>query len=464
VFVPRIPQKVHFIGIGGVGMSGIAQILLSLGHRVSGSDARTSVVTERLQGLGARIYHGHSSENVGDVEIVVISSAIAPDNPEVLAAYERGIRIIPRAQMLGLVMREQKGIAVAGAHGKTTTTSLAAFLLEKAGLDPTFVIGGEAAEIGNAKVGTGGFFVAEADESDGSFVLLDPTIAIVTNVENDHLDHYKTLDNIERAFRDFLMRVPPEGVLVLCADDPILLRLAQQMETPVITYGRSADTEYRLDSFSLNCVTSGADVYWRGEFLGRLELSIPGRHNLLNALGVLAMGRYLGLEFGEIAGILKAFRGVKRRFETMGEIGGVRVVDDYAHHPTEVQVTLEAARQTNPGRLIAVFQPHRYTRTQFLHKEFGQSFSKADIVLLNSIYSAGEAPIEGVTAQLIVDEIKKHRRDGVHFFETQDELVGYLSGMARAGDLILTLGAGDIRKSGVALLKRLEGSAGGNSA
>jgi len=462
--VPGIPQKVHFIGIGGVGMSGIAQILLSLGHQVSGSDAKTSAVTERLQELGARIYEGHSPTNVTDAEIVVTSSAIRPDNQEVLAASRIGIRIVPRARMLGLIMKEQKGIAVAGAHGKTTTTSLAAFLLERAGLDPSYVIGGEAAEIGNAKAGAGEYLVAEADESDGSFVLLDPTIALVTNVENDHLDHYHTLENIAQAFKDFLMRVRPGGVMVLCADDPILHRLAGEMETPVITYGHSPDAEYRLESFSLNCITSGADVYRRGEFLGRLELSIPGRHNLLNALGVLAVGLHLGLEFGEIVGILKTFRGVKRRFETIGEISGVRVVDDYAHHPTEVQATLEAARQTNPGRLIAVFQPHRYTRTQFLHKEFGASFATADVVLLNSIYSAGETPIEGVTAQLIVDEIKKHRKDGVGYFETQDELVSYLSGMAQAGDLILTLGAGDIRESGFALLKRLEGFAGGNSA
>ncbi len=454
--MPQIPRNVHFVGIGGVGMSGIAQVLITLGHSVSGSDVKKSPTTDRLQEMGARIHYGHSPSNIGDAGIVVTSSAVRPDNPEVLAAHRRGICIVPRAEMLGRLMRRQKGIAIAGAHGKTTTTAMTAILLEKAGFDPTYVIGGEAAEIGNANLGWGDYLVAEADESDGSFLLLDPQMAIVTNVENDHLDHYRTVDNIERAFHDFLMRVPPDGVAVLCADDPILRRLAAQVSAPVITYGCSPDAQYRLSDFSLNCVASGAEVYCRGERLGRLELTVPGRHNLLNALAVTALGRHLGLEFGEIAGILKSFRGVKRRFQMLGEIAGVRVIDDYAHHPTEIKATLATARQTNPKRLIAVFQPHRYTRTQHLFQEFGRSFDQADLVLINGIYSAGEEPIEGVSAQLIVDEIRRHR-NGAYLIESQDELVRHLAGIVRQGDLVMTMGAGNIWQSGLALLKRLEG-------
>lgn len=454
--MPHIPQKVHFVGIGGVGMSGIARVLMALGHDVSGSDVKKSPTTDRLQAMGARIHYGHSPANIGGAGIVVTSSALGADNPEVLAAYKRKISIVPRAEMLGRLMRRQKGIAVAGAHGKTTTTALTATLLVRAGLDPTYVVGGEAAEIGNADLGWGDYCVAEADESDGSFLLLDPQIAVVTNVENDHLDHYRTVDNIEKAFHDFLTRVPPDGIAVLCADDPVLRRLARQITTPVITYGCSPDAQYRLSDFSLNCIASGADVSCNGEHLGRLELAVHGRHNLLNALAVTALGRHLGLEFAEIAGILKSFRGVKRRFETLGEVGGVRVIDDYAHHPTEIRATLATARQINPKRLIAVFQPHRYSRTQHLLREFGRSFDDADLVLVSGIYGAGEKPIEGVTAGLIVDEIRKYRNT-VFGIEHQAELVRLLSGVVREGDLVMTMGAGDIWRSGIALLERMEG-------
>ncbi|MEW6458452.1 MAG: UDP-N-acetylmuramate--L-alanine ligase [Bacillota bacterium] len=455
--MPLTPERVHFVGIGGAGMSGIAMVLLDHGYTVSGSDLKKSEVTDKLQMLGARVFYGHSPSHVGAAELVVYSSAIPPDNPELVIARKRGLPVIPRAEMLGRLMRQWKGIAVAGAHGKTTTTSLVAFLLERTGLDPTAIIGGEMNGFGNAKAGGGEYLVAEADESDGSFSLLDPSIVVVTNVEDDHLDYYRTVDAIRRAFREFIFKVPRDGVAVLNYDDPFLRRVAHELPFPVITYGCAPDADYRLAGFHLNCAVSGAEVYWRRELLGRLELTIPGRHNLLNALAVVAVGRHLGLEFPEIARALRGFRGVRRRFELVGESRGVRVVDDYAHHPTEIKATLEAARQTRPKRLIAVFQPHRYTRTKFLHAEFGKAFTAADQVLLSRIYPAGEKPIPGVTARLIGDEIQKQQRVEPLLFEEQDELVAHLASVVREGDLVITLGAGDIWKSGRALLQILEG-------
>ncbi len=455
--MPLTPQRVHFVGIGGAGMSGIAMVLLDHGYTVSGSDLKKSEITDKLQILGARVYYGHSPSHVGEAELVVYSSAVPPDNPELVIARKRGLPVIPRAEMLGRLMRQRKGIAVAGAHGKTTTTSLVAFLLERTGLDPTVIIGGEMNGFGNAKAGGGEHLVAEADESDGSFSLLDPSIVVVTNVEDDHLDYYRTVEAIRRAFREFIFKVPRDGVAVLNYDDLFLRRVVHELPFPVITYGCSPDADYRLAEFHLNCAYSGAEVYWRRELLGRLKLTIPGRHNLLNALAVVAVGRHLGLEFPEIARALKDFRGVRRRFELVGESRGVRVVDDYAHHPTEIKATLEAARQTRPNRLIAVFQPHRYTRTKYLYAEFGKAFTAADQVLLNKIYPAGEKPIPGVTAQLIGDEIQKQQRVEPLLFEEQDHLVAHLASVVREGDLVITLGAGDIWKSGRALLRILEG-------
>ncbi|MEW6541462.1 MAG: UDP-N-acetylmuramate--L-alanine ligase [Bacillota bacterium] len=455
--MPLAPERVHFVGIGGAGMSGIAMVLLDRGCKVSGSDLKKSEITDKLQMRGARVFYGHSPSHLGDAELVVYSSAVPPDNPELVTARKRGLPVVPRAEMLGRLMRHWKGIAVAGAHGKTTTTSLVAFLLERTGLDPTVIIGGEMNGFGNAKTGSGEFLVAEADESDGSFFLLDPSIVVVTNVEDDHLDYYHTVEAIRKAFREFIFKVPRDGVAVLNYDDPFLRRVAHELPVPVITYGSAPDADCRAARFHLNGAVSGTDVYWRRELLGRLELTIPGRHNLLNALAVVAVGRHVGLEFPEIAQALRNFRGVRRRFELVGESRGVRVVDDYAHHPTEVRATLEAARQTGPKRLIAVFQPHRYTRTRFLHKEFGKAFTAADQVCLTEIYPAGERPIPGVSARLIGDEIPKHQGVRPVLFEEQDQLVAYLAAMVREGDLVITLGAGDIWRTGRALLRILEG-------
>lgn len=456
--MPFIPPRVHFVGIGGVGMSGIARVLLDLGTAVSGSDLKKSTATDRLQALGARILYGHAPMNVGDAELVVTSTAVATDNPEVMAARRRGIPVIPRAEMLSRLMDRQKGIAVAGAHGKTTTTALISLLLNRTGFDPTIIIGGDAADLdGNARTGSGEYLVAEADESDGSFLLLHPSIVVVTNVENDHLDYYRTVENIERTFRTFIGRLDSDGLAVLCSDDPFLRRLAPDVLGPVLTYGTSPEADFYLMAPQVNGVGTWAEVYHHGRHLGRLELLVPGLHNLKNALAATVVGYHLGLEFPEIARVLGSFHGVKRRFELVGATHGIRIVDDYAHHPTEIAATLTAARKaTRNGRVIAIFQPHRYTRTLLLHEEFGRAFGAADMVFLNGIYSAGEKPIEGVSANLVAEAVGRCRGSVPPLFESQDELVENVVAAAREGDLILTMGAGDIWKAGIALLAKLE--------
>lgn len=455
----RIPQRVHFIGIGGAGMSSLSRVLLEKGIQVSGSDIKRTGVTEELARLGATVYYGHSPENLKNAELVVVSTAIPRDNVEVVAARECGIPVIHRSEMLAHLMSLQQGIAVAGAHGKTTTTSLIALLLEKAGFDPTVVIGGEARHLGSgARAGKGAYLVAEADESDGSFLRLSPRIAVVTNVEADHLDYYGTFENVCQTFYRFLCRLPADGLAVLCIDDPFLATVAHQLTVPVRTYGENPGADYVLRVLSLNGIRSRGEVFWRGTRLGTLELSVPGVHNLKNAVAALAVGRHLGLEFQLIADILSSFRGVKRRFQFIGEVGGIKVFDDYAHHPTELKATLVAARQMGPQRVVAVFQPHRYTRTHFLYDAFGEALSRADVVLVSTIYSAGEKPIPGVDAGLIVRALE-NRGVEPYYCATQDEVVEKLMHLARPGDLVLTLGAGDIWQSGVRFLERLEASA-----
>ncbi|MDI6906491.1 MAG: UDP-N-acetylmuramate--L-alanine ligase [Thermoanaerobacterales bacterium] len=457
--MPLIPQRVHFVGIGGVGMSAIARVLLDFGTKVSGSDLKKSPTTDRLQALGARVYYGHAPENLGEAELVVISAAVRPDNPEVVAARRRGLPVVPRAEMLARLMRRQRGIAIAGAHGKTTTTAMVAHLLLRTGFDPTILIGGDSRDLGeNARTGRGEYLVAEADESDGSFLLLNPEIIVVTNVENDHLDYYQTVENIERTFSAFIGRVPSHGLAVLCHDDPFLRRLALELRVPVLTYGTSPDADYVLAAPRVNGVGTWAEVYYGARHLGRLELLVPGMHNLKNALAATAVGLHLGLEFAEIAQVLASFHGVKRRFELIGEAQGVRIVDDYAHHPTEIAATLAAARHAvGGGRVIAVFQPHRYSRTLFLHEDFGRAFGAADLVFLNGIYGAGEAPIKGVSAAMIADAVGRHRDAVPPLYESREELVEKVAGVVRKGDLVLTMGAGDIWKAGVALLEKLGG-------
>lgn len=453
-------QHVHFIGIGGSGMSGIAGIMLGLGYRVTGSDLKPSAVTERLEALGVTCYAGHAEENLGEADMVVASTAIPPTNVELVEARERELPVIHRGEMLAWLMRRQKGIAIAGAHGKTTTTSMTALVLEKNGLEPTIVIGGELTDIGgNAKLGGGEYLVAEADESDGSFLKLDPLIEVITNIEDDHLDYYKSVENIVTAFRQFMAKVPEGGLAVVCFDDPKIRELLAEYNQPCQTYALDhPEADYTMQNIRLNGQITAGDVYCRGVFLGCLELSVPGRHNLLNALAVVAVGRFIGLSFEGIAAALKNFRGAGRRFQITGEVNGIKVVDDYAHHPSEIKATLKAAKQVKTGRVVGVFQPHRYTRTSILGERFGEAFNDADVIIISDIYSAGERPIEGVSAKTIVSAIEKHEGREVIYLPTRQEIVDYLERTARPGDMILTMGAGDIWSAGVELVNRLKES------
>ena len=452
----ELPQNVHFVGIGGAGMSGLAALLLSRGCRVTGSDLKASPVIGRLEAQGATCYLGHAAGYVGTADLVVISSAIKPDNPEVVAARERCIPIVRRGELLAKVMDGYRGIAVAGAHGKTTTTAMVAAVLIAGGLDPTVLVGGEWPVLGgNFCPGGSRFFVTEADESDASFLLLSPEVAVVTNVENDHLDFYGTTEAIARAFREFVGRVQPGGVAVLCLEDPWLEEFAKKNSLPVITCGRNGGADYVLGDFDFKGLSSAATLYFRGEPLGRLELNLPGIYNLLNAASAVAVGRHLGISFDVAAQALAAFRNVKRRFELLGEVNGIRVVDDYAHHPTEVAATISAARQLKPARIVAVFQPHRYTRTALLYREFGRSFGDADVVVVDEIYSAGETPLPGVSADLIREAIARHDgREVLHLPE--NGAAAYIRGLVRPGDVVLTLGAGNIYRVGLELLGLLE--------
>lgn len=450
----------HFIGIGGVGMSGIAQVLLRQGYRVTGSDLNSGEVTRHLAAEGATIYQGHTAENLGpDITRVVVSSAIPLTNPEIVEARRRGLAVVHRSDMLAFLMNPHKGIAVAGAHGKTTTSAMIALVLERNGLDPTVLVGGHVKELqGNAKLGTSEYLVAEADESDGSFLKLIPYCAVVTNVENDHLDYYHCLDNIREAFIRFLGQVKPDGFAVVCGEDPFLQSAAARNSRRYLTYGLKSGMDYWLSGIDGHGFETWGDVYYRNQRLGRLILNVPGVHNLMNALAAIAVAQELGLSFQPVADSLYDFHGVHRRFEVVGEINGVLVVDDYAHHPTEIKATLRAARQMSVQRLVAVFQPHRFTRTHFLREEFGDAFQEADQVIINDIYSAGEAPIEGVTARILVEEIKKQGIQPVDYFSTREEIVDYLVDKVKPGDLVITMGAGHIWTVGRDLVERLHNS------
>lgn len=458
--VTEIPGKVHFIGIGGAGMSGLARVLLDQGYDVRGSDLSSTPVTERLRRMGAAIYTRHSADNIGDAELVVISTAIDPANPELQEATGKGVPVIHRADLLALLMNRQRGLAVAGAHGKTTTTAMLALVMEKCRLDPTILIGGELTNIGgNAKLGRGEYLVAEADESDKSFLKFKPYLAVVTNIEDDHLDHYGTVENIVAAFCQFLGGITPGGAAVLCFDDAVVRGIAGACRERVITYAvENSEADYILNDIRPAGSGSTAEVYYRGQHLGRLSLPVPGRHNLANALAVVAAGRFIGISFPEVASALRDFQGAGRRYQVMGKVDGITVVDDYAHHPTEIDATLKAARQVHPGRIITVFQPHRYTRTSLLHQRFGSCFVHTDVLIINDIYGAGEEPMPGVTAQLIVDAVASHNGLRPVFIGSRDETVSYLTQNLHRGDLVLTMGAGDVWKTGPELLNRLQGS------
>ncbi|MEW5773827.1 MAG: UDP-N-acetylmuramate--L-alanine ligase [Thermodesulfobacteriota bacterium] len=454
-------KKIHMVGIGGSGMNGIAEVLLNLGYEVSGSDLADGAVTRRLSSLGASIAVGHRAENLGDADVLVKSTAVAKDNPEVTAARERGIPVIPRAEMLAELMRLKTGIAVAGTHGKTTTTSLLATIFMTAGYDPTVIIGGRLNAYGvNAVLGQGEYLIAEADESDGSFLCLTPIVTVVTNVDADHLDFYPDLEAIKASFVTFMNAVPFYGLNVVCLDDPVLREILPQVNRPMLTYGLGPDADLRGEIVSCEA-ESCFNVTLRGEPWGFVELTQPGRHNVLNALGAIGVCIEAGLPKEAVLKGLKEFGGVGRRFERKGERSGVLVVDDYGHHPRELEETMRTARQVYPGRrLVVAFQPHRFTRTRALFGDFCKVFELADKLLLTEIYPASEAPIPGVSGQSLAQGIRQVSRTDVEYFPDFAALTAALPGVLRDGDVFLTMGAGNIWQVGVAWLEggaKLEG-------
>ena len=448
-------RRIHFIGIGGSGMSGLAEVLLTMGYSVSGSDLKTGEVTDRLVAAGGRVFTGHHERNVEGAHIVVYSSAVKADNPELRAAIAHNLPVIPRAEMLAELMRMKYGIAVGGAHGKTTTTSMVGAVLLAGGLDPTIVVGGRVHALGtNARLGHGQFLVAEADESDGSFIRLVPAIAVITNLDEEHLDHYGTMAGLEAAFVEFGDRVPFYGLVVLCADNARLMRLAPRLSRRTMTYGIGAGS-VRAENLEFTREGARFDVACDGKRLGSIVMPIVGRHNVQNALAAVAVGIELEIPFAHAAEALSHFQGVGRRFERKGEVQGVLVIDDYAHHPTEIMATLAAARQLGRERVVAVFQPHRFSRTRTLEKEFGAAFDNADLVLVVDIYPAGEAPIPGVTAELIVGAARSHGHRNVVYAGDLARAEALLRDMVRPHDLVLTLGAGDITRLGDRVVKTL---------
>jgi UDP-N-acetylmuramate--alanine ligase len=451
----RNTQRLHFVGIGGIGMSSIAAILLNLGYTVSGSDLALSDVTRRLQQGGATVYQGHAAAHVQGADVVVISAAVQPDNVEVLTARAQHIPVIPRAEMLAELMRMKYGIAIAGTHGKTTTTSLVATVLAYGGLDPTVLIGGRLNSLGsNAKLGQGEYLVAEADESDGSFLLLSPTISVVTTVDAEHLDFYGDLAAVQRAFTQFINKVPFYGCSIICLDQPHIQSLVPQLCRRFITYGLTTQADYMARDLHVAGLRSRFDVYRAGERLGPCSLNLPGTHNVSNALAAIAVGAELDIPFPTMAQALEEFSGVQRRFELRGVRDGITVVDDYGHHPEEIRQTLRAARAVWPeARLTVVFQPHRYTRTHLLQQEFCTAFDDADALVLLDIYAAGETPLPGVSTGLLYEGLISHGQREVYYARERTAVVPFLQRALRPNDILLTLGAGDVWQIGEAFLQ-----------
>jgi len=455
-------QQIHFVGIGGVGMSGIAELLLNMGYRITGSDLKRTETAERLEQLGAKVFIGHDPAHSEGAHVVVYSSAVAKDNVEVQGARQRGIPVIPRAEMLAELMRLKYGVAVAGTHGKTTTTSMVAAVLAEAGLDPTVVVGGRVHSLGaNARLGQGEFLVAEADESDGSFLKLTPTVAVVTTVDAEHMDYYPSVEAIRETFLQFINRVPFYGAAVLCLDQPNIQLMIPRVEKRLLTYGLESGADFVARGAVLSGLTSRFEVIHRGRPLGECRLQIPGTHNVHNALAAVAVGIDLEVPFLTVAKALAGFSGVQRRFQVKGETQGVLVIDDYGHHPAEVRATLAAAKAAFGRRVITVFQPHRYTRTLHLRQEFLTAFYQTDVLLVMDIYPAGEAPIPGVHARDLAEGIAAHgHREVVYLDNDRGGILDYLCENARPGDLVLTLGAGDVGQLGGELLARLGARAG----
>ena len=448
--------RIHFVGIGGIGMSGIAEVLLNLGYRVSGSDLKLSDTTRRLAAQGGHIEEGHAAVHLAEVDVVVVSSAVRRDNPEVVEARRRKIPVIPRAEMLAELMRLKYGVAIAGSHGKTTTTSMAAHLLAQAGLDPTAVVGGKVNAFGsNAKLGKGEYMVVEADESDGSFLRIPPTIAVVTNIDPEHLDHWKTPAALRQGFLDFVNRVPFYGLAILCIDHPTVQSLLPDLEKRFVTYGEAPQADYRATHIEVREHRVAFEAHRREEPLGRFEVAMVGRHNALNALSVVALADEMGIPREVARAALHSFAGVQRRFTVRGEARGVTVVDDYGHHPAEVRAVLSGAREAFGRRVVCLFQPHRYSRTRDLWAEFTTAFNDADVLLLCDIYPAGEEPIPGIDGAGLAEAIRAHGHRDVLFVGERTRLAARASERVRPGDLVITLGAGDVTSVGPELLAML---------
>jgi UDP-N-acetylmuramate--alanine ligase len=459
-------RRIHFVGIGGIGMSGIAELLANLSYEVSGSDAKRSSVTDRLERLGVRLSVGHDAAHVGSADVVVVSSAIKAGNPETAEALRRQIPVIPRAEMLAELMRLRYGIAIAGAHGKTSTTSMVALVLERAGLDPTAVIGGRLSAFGsNARLGRGDYMVVEADESDRSFLKLSPSIAVVTNIDHEHMESYGSWADLQQAFVEFANKVPFYGAAIACADDEPVRSVLPRITRRLITYGLAtvdglASASVTAHGMALEAFGSRSVVrYWTPESedveLGELRLQVPGRHNLLNALAAVAVGLEVGIPFDTIAAALGEFQGAERRFQRLGEEDGVMVVDDYGHHPTEIAAVLAAARAGIDRRVVVVFQPHRYTRTQQLMREFGAALSAADEVVLTDIYAAGEPAIPGVTLDALASAVRDAARGGVRVVPALEDVPAAVAAIVRPGDMVITLGAGSIAGTGERILEAI---------
>lgn len=453
-------KNIHFIGIGGIGMSGIAEVLCNLGFSVSGSDIKRSATTDRLEGAGVRICEGHNAENVGDAQVVVYSSAVKEDNPEVQIAREKGIPVIPRAEMLAELMTlKPYSVAVAGTHGKTSTTSMVATILGYAGIDPTTVVGGVVEALGsNARLGASEWFVTEADESDRSFLMLYPTIAVVTNIDKEHMESYKGMDDVVLCFTDFVNKVPFYGAAIICLDDPNVQLIIPKIRRRRVTYGLTAQADISAHDIQFNDQFGSSFAVWVGsDVLGRVELPVPGQHNVYNALASIAVGLELGIPFDKIADALAHFKNANRRFQFKGEVRGITIIDDYGHHPTEILATLSAAKNGAGGRrTVVVFQPHRYTRTQELMNEFALAFNNADVLYLLDIYAASEQPIEGITAEVLTENIRRYGHKNVNYVGDIDKAADFVAPQLQDGDLVITLGAGSVTKLSEEILEKLK--------
>jgi len=451
-------KHIHLVGIGGIGMSGIAELLLNLGYSISGSDIKRSEATEHLSDLGGEIFLGHGPQNIDGADVVVFSSAVKDDNPEIVEARERSVPVIPRAEMLAELMRLKYGIAVAGSHGKTTTTSMIASILTRGGLDPTVVIGGRLNIWGgsNARLGRSDFLVAEADESDGSFLALSPSIAVITNIDYEHMDFYRSMNDLRKTFVDFVNKIPFYGRAILCLDDKEVQGLIPKIKKSYLTYGLNPQSNIRASEISKEGLNTSFVVTFKNRLEGQITICIPGDHNVLNALAAVGVGLELDIDFEHIRQGLKNLGVLKRRFEIKDERGGIMFLDDYGHHPTEIMATISTAKECWPDRrLVVIFQPHRYTRTKDLYDKFVISFNQADFLVITPIYGAGEEPIPGIDSRSLYQGIRDHGHRAVNFCDSIEDIISLLLGEIRNGDLVLTLGAGDVDLVGEELLKRI---------